>query len=61
MFLAGEAANLYNHIVLRRLRPKVTVERHVPKCLGFNWVTSPNYKFKTLLGSESSSSVAIGR
>ncbi|KAI4721517.1 steroid alpha reductase family protein [Aureobasidium sp. EXF-10727] len=48
IFLFGELANLYIHLILRNLRPKGTVKRQIPQGLGFNWVTCPNYMYETV-------------
>ena len=47
-YVAGELGNLNAHLVLRNLRPAGTTERGVPKGLGFDWVTCPNYMFESL-------------
>jgi very-long-chain enoyl-CoA reductase len=48
LFVVGELANLETHIVLRELRGEGTTERGIPKGLGFNFVTCPNYFFETV-------------
>ncbi|KAF2768155.1 hypothetical protein EJ03DRAFT_133714 [Teratosphaeria nubilosa] len=48
LFTVGELANLNTHIVLRGLRSPGGTERGVPKGVGFNWVTCPNYLFETM-------------
>ena len=47
-FVLGELGNLYTHLVLSNLRPKGTTERGIPKGLGFNLVTCPNYMFEII-------------
>lgn len=46
LFVIGELANLQTHLTLRNLRPEGTTERGIPKGLGFNIVTCPNYMFE---------------
>ncbi|KXL43132.1 hypothetical protein M433DRAFT_139978 [Acidomyces richmondensis BFW] len=48
MYLLGELGNLNAHLVLRGLRSPGGTERGVPKGLGFDWVTCPNYLFETI-------------
>ncbi|KAH9826944.1 steroid alpha reductase family protein [Teratosphaeria destructans] len=48
LFTVGELANLNTHLVLRGLRSPGGTERGVPRGLGFNWVTCPNYLFETI-------------
>lgn len=48
VFVTGEIANLYTHLILRGLRPAGTTERRIPQGFGFSWVTCPNYMFETL-------------
>lgn len=48
LFVVGELGNLNTHYVLRSLRSPGGTERGVPKGLGFNWVTCPNYLFETV-------------
>jgi len=48
LFAIGELANLQTHLTLRNLRPEGTTERGIPKGLGFNIVTCPNYMFETM-------------
>jgi very-long-chain enoyl-CoA reductase len=46
LYVYGELANLYTHVVLSNLRPRGTTIRAIPKGFGFNWVTCPNYLFE---------------
>lgn len=48
MYVLGELGNLNTHLVLRNLRSAGGTERGIPKGLGFNWVTCPNYMFESL-------------
>ncbi|KAK3675084.1 Very-long-chain enoyl-CoA reductase [Recurvomyces mirabilis] len=48
LYVLGELGNLNTHLVLRSLRSPGGAERGVPKGLGFDWVTCPNYLFETL-------------
>ena len=48
MFVVGELGNLNAHLVLRDLRKPGGTERGVPKGLGFNWVSCPNYLFESI-------------
>ncbi|KAK5175039.1 3-oxo-5a-steroid 4- dehydrogenase [Saxophila tyrrhenica] len=48
LFVIGELGNLNAHLVLRSLRSSGGTERGVPKGLGFNWVTCPNYLFESI-------------
>ena len=48
LFIFGEVANLYTHLVLRDLRREGTAERGIPDGFGFDWVTCPNYLFETI-------------
>ncbi|KAF2860875.1 hypothetical protein K470DRAFT_264079 [Piedraia hortae CBS 480.64] len=48
LYAVGELGNLNAHLVLRNLRSPGGTERGVPKGLGFDWVTCPNYLFETL-------------
>ena len=48
LFVFGELANLYTHLVLRSLRRPGTKERQIPRGFGFGWVTCPNYFFETI-------------
>ncbi|SMQ46533.1 unnamed protein product [Zymoseptoria tritici ST99CH_3D7] len=47
-YVIGELGNLNTHLVLRGLRSPGGTERGVPKGLGFDWVTCPNYMFEAL-------------
>ena len=47
LYLIGELANMNTHLVLRSLRSPGGTERGVPRGIGFNWVTCPNYLFET--------------
>lgn len=46
LYVMGELGNLNTHLVLRNLRSPGGTERGVPKGLGFDWVTCPNYLFE---------------
>ena len=48
LYTIGELGNLNAHLVLRSLRSPGGTERGVPKGLGFDWVTCPNYLFETI-------------
>ena len=48
LFVFGELANLYTHLVFRSLRSKGTKERQIPRGFGFSLVTCPNYFFEIL-------------
>ena len=48
LYAIGELGNLNTHLVLRSLRAPGSTKRGVPKGLGFNWVTCPNYLFETI-------------
>jgi very-long-chain enoyl-CoA reductase len=41
LWVFGEIANLYTHVVLSNLRSSGGTERGIPKGFGFNWVTCP--------------------
>lgn len=48
LFAIGELGNLANHLTLRGLRSSGGTERGIPRGLGFDLVTCPNYMFETL-------------
>lgn len=48
LFLIGELGNLSTHLSLRSLRSAGGTERGIPRGLGFDWVTCPNYMFEML-------------
>jgi len=48
LYAIGELGNLNTHLVLRSLRSPGGTERGVPKGLGFDWVTCPNYLFESI-------------
>ena len=48
LFVLGEIGNLVNHLTLRGLRSSGGTERGIPRGLGFELVTCPNYTFETL-------------
>lgn len=48
LFLVGELGNLSTHLTLRGLRSSGGTERGIPKGLGFNLVTCPNYMFESI-------------
>lgn len=48
VFLAAEVGNFYTHAVLRSLRPEGTTKRGIPRGLGFNLVSCPNYTFEII-------------
>jgi len=48
LFVIGELANIQTHLTLRNLRSEGTTERGIPKGLGFNIVTCPNYMFEIM-------------
>lgn len=48
LFAIGELGNLNAHLILRGLRSSGGKERGIPKGLGFDLVTCPNYTFETL-------------
>ncbi|KAF2727141.1 hypothetical protein EJ04DRAFT_479521 [Polyplosphaeria fusca] len=47
-FVIGELANLQVHFTLKNLRRPGTQDRGIPRGLGFDLVTCPNYMFETL-------------
>ena len=48
LYVIGELGNLNAHLALRSLRSPGGTERGVPKGLGFDWVTCPNYLFESI-------------
>lgn len=48
LFVVGELLNLYTHVVLKNLRRPGTTERGIPRGIGFDLVTCPNYFFEIL-------------
>jgi very-long-chain enoyl-CoA reductase len=48
LFVVGELGNLNAHLVLRSLRPEGTTTRGIPRGLGFDLVTCPNYMFEMM-------------
>jgi very-long-chain enoyl-CoA reductase len=48
LFAIGEIGNLIDHKILRDLRKPGSTERGIPRGLGFNLVTCPNYMFESL-------------
>lgn len=48
LFIVGELGNLSNHLTLRGLRSSGGTERGIPKGLGFDLVTCPNYMFEAI-------------
>ncbi|KAF2199596.1 synaptic glyco protein SC2 [Delitschia confertaspora ATCC 74209] len=48
LFVIGELGNLSTHYTLRNLRRPGSKDRGIPKGLGFNLVTCPNYMFETM-------------
>lgn len=46
LYAVGELGNLSNHLTLKNLRKPGSRERGIPRGLGFNWVTCPNYFFE---------------
>ena len=48
VFAIAELCNLNAHLVLRSLRSPGGTERGVPRGLGFDWVTCPNYLFEII-------------
>ena len=48
LFAVGEILNFNTHLSLRDLRKEGSTERGIPKGLGFDWVTCPNYLFELM-------------
>jgi len=48
MFMVGETGNLLDHLILRSLRKEGGTERGLPRGIGFDSVTCPNYGFEAL-------------
>lgn len=48
LFAIGELANFSAHIILRNLRSSNGTERGIPKGLGFDMVTCPNYLYEVI-------------
>lgn len=48
LYVFGELANLSTHLSLRSLRRPGSTDRGVPRGLGFDIVTCPNYTFESL-------------
>jgi very-long-chain enoyl-CoA reductase len=48
-YAVGELGNLNAHLILRSLRSSGGKERGIPRGLGFNIVTCPNYMFEALV------------
>ena len=46
VFIGAEIGNFYTHTVLRGLRPEGTTKRGIPRGLGFDLVSCPNYTFE---------------
>ena len=46
LFLVGELGNLSTHLTLRNLRSAGGTERGIPRGVGFDLVTCPNYMFE---------------
>ena len=46
LFVLGEVGNGYTHAVFRGLRSRDGQDRGIPRGIGFDWVTSPNYMFE---------------
>lgn len=48
LFAIGEIGNLITHIELKNLRRPGSTERGIPRGLGFDLVTCPNYMFEAM-------------
>ena len=48
LYVFSELANLSTHLSLRALRRPGSTDRGVPRGLGFDWVTCPNYTFESM-------------
>ncbi|KAF2107354.1 3-oxo-5-alpha-steroid 4-dehydrogenase-domain-containing protein [Lophiotrema nucula] len=48
LFAIGELGNYSTHLTLKNLRRPGSTDRGIPKGLGFNLVTCPNYMFETI-------------
>ncbi|KAL1589244.1 hypothetical protein WHR41_02007 [Cladosporium halotolerans] len=48
LYIIGELCNLSTHLTLRSLRAPGSTERGIPRGLGFDWVTCPNYLFESI-------------
>ena len=46
IFLIAEIGNFRTHTILRSLRPEGTTHRAIPRGLGFDYVSCPNYTFE---------------
>lgn len=48
LFAVSEVLNFYTHIVLKNLRRPGSTDRGIPRGIGFDLVTCPNYLYETL-------------
>jgi very-long-chain enoyl-CoA reductase len=48
LYAIGELCNFSTHVTLRHLRRPGSTDRGIPKGLGFNLVTCPNYTFEIM-------------
>jgi very-long-chain enoyl-CoA reductase len=48
LYVIGELCNFSTHVTLRNLRRPGSTDRGIPKGLGFNLVTCPNYTFEIM-------------